>query len=132
VLIDWTSEFNGWLDKLEAAAANGDALAQRKLDYVAAGLQVLKELDGAPDHESATLMRVRQRRNYPIWRVSHPYDSEVAMRLIVWFPDDETAVIVAFAGDKARIGDAFYLSTGSRADAAIDQWKREVARENEG
>ena len=52
------------------------------------------------------------------------------MRLIVWFADDQTAVIVAFAGDKKRIGDAFYISSSTRADAAIDQWKREVEREN--
>ncbi|WP_235717694.1 hypothetical protein [Mycolicibacterium goodii] len=46
------------------------------------------------------------------------------MRLIVWFPDDEHAVIALFAGDKARIGNAFYNSVGTRADAAIETWKR--------
>jgi hypothetical protein len=31
-----------------------------------------------------------------------------------------------FAGDKARIGDIWYNSVSGRADAIIDQWKREV------
>ncbi|WP_225037999.1 hypothetical protein [Mycobacterium canetti] len=52
----------------------------------------------------------------------------MAVRLIVWFPDDERAVIALLAGDKAQIGDVFYDSVGVRADAAIDQWKREVQR----
>lgn len=57
-------------------------------------------------------MRVRQARTYPIWRVSHPYDPDVATRLVVWFPDDEHAVVVAFAGDKARIGNGVLLERG--------------------
>jgi hypothetical protein len=35
-------------------------------------------------------------------------------------------VVVLFAGDKARIGDAFYNSVGTRADALIQQWKRQT------
>jgi hypothetical protein len=37
-------------------------------------------------------------------------------------------VVALFAGDKARIGDAFYNSVGGRADGLIDQWKREAMR----
>ena len=62
---------------------------------------------------TAVLMRVRQRGKYPIWRVSHPFDDEVAVRLIVWFPDGDAAgVVVAFGGDKKKIGDAFYIRCG--------------------
>ncbi len=51
----------------------------------------------------------------------NPFDHEVAVRLIVWFPEDEKAgVIVAFGGDEKKIGDAFYISAAARADAAID------------
>ncbi|CCK59093.1 Conserved protein of unknown function [Mycobacterium canettii CIPT 140070010] len=71
---------------------------------------------------------MRQSKRHPVWRLSHPYDPQVAVRLIVWFPDDERAVIALLAGDKAQIGDVFYDSVGVRADAAIDQWKREVQR----
>ena len=48
--------------------------------------------------------------------------------LICWFPNDQQVVVALFAGDKARMGDVFYDSVGSRADAAIEQWKREVQR----
>jgi hypothetical protein len=74
------------------------------------------------------LKRVRQSRRYPVWRVSHPYDPDVAIRLICWFPDDQHAVVALFAGDKARMGDVFYDSVGTRADVAIDQWKKEIER----
>ena len=66
---------------------------------------------------------------YALWRVSHPYRVGVAVRLICWFPSESDTVVVAlFAGDKARIGDAFYNSVGGRADGLIDQWKREAMR----
>lgn len=46
--------------------------------------------------------------------------------MIVWFPDDGHAVVALFAADKAAMGDVFYDSVGSRADAAINTWIREV------
>lgn len=76
--------------------------------------------DGRPE-------RVRQRRRYEPWRVSHPFDSRVAVRLICWFPRKTDAVVVAlFAGDKARLGDVWYNSVAAQADPLIDAWKREV------
>ncbi len=72
---------------------------------------------------------MRQSKRYPLWRVSHPYRDDVAVRLICWFPpDSDTVMVTLFAGDKARIGDVFCNSVGTRADALIDQWKREVER----
>ena len=53
------------------------------------------------------------------------------MRIIVWFPADDQAVIALFAGDKARIGDVFYGSVGARADAAIDQWIQRTRAEEQ-
>jgi hypothetical protein len=35
-------------------------------------------------------------------------------------------VVALFAGDKATIGGVWYSSVGARADALIEQWKREV------
>nr|VTP01811.1 hypothetical protein BIN_B_04211 [Mycobacterium riyadhense] len=127
MIVDWPAEFGDWLDRLESDAET-DAIASRRLDYITAQLQVLNELTGIPEEESATLKRVRQSKRHPVWRLSHPYDPQVAVRLIVWFPDDEHAVIALRAGDKAQMGDVFYDSVGVRADAAIDQWKREVQR----
>ena len=50
-----------------------------------------------------------------------PVDTR-SVRRIVWFPAGDHAVVALFAGDKARMGDVFYDSVGTRADAAIDAW----------
>ncbi|WP_396932535.1 hypothetical protein [Mycolicibacterium sp.] len=123
MLIDWSDEFDTWLDRLEDHAHN-DPISARRLDYITAQLQHLQELINPPEEDTAHLRRVRQSKTYPVWRLAHPYDPDIAVRLIVWFPDDEHAVIALFAGDKARIGNAFYNSVGTRADAAIETWKR--------
>lgn len=131
MITDWTGEFQNWLDGLDEKADAGDDIARRIVEYADAGISVLTDLLEPPSEDSAVLKRVRQRGRYPIWRVSHPFDNDVAVRLIVWFPEGAAAaVVVAFGGDKKRIGDAFYLSAGSRADAAIDQWLRERNRES--
>lgn len=126
MITDWTSEFQRWLDNLDAKADAGDEIARKRVAYADAGISVLTDLSEPPTEDTAVLMRVRQWGRYPIWRVSHPFDSDVAVRLIVWFPEGQSAgVIVAFGGDKKKIGDAFYLSAASRADTAIDQWLQE-------
>jgi hypothetical protein len=92
-------------------------------------MAVLRALTEPPgmDDETAELKWVRQSKRHRVWRVSHPYHPGVAVRLICWFPPDAQVVVVAlFAGDKATIGDVWYSSVGARADALIEQWKREV------
>ena len=131
VQIDWPASFGDWLDDLDVKAQKGDGHARQVLILVTAALKHLEDLHEPPtsDTETATLKMVRQSKRYPLWRVSHPYREGVAVRLICWFPPDSDTVVVAlFAGDKARIGDVFYNSVGTRADALIDQWKREVER----
>jgi hypothetical protein len=131
VQIDWPIDFGAWLDDLEARVEEGEAHAKQVLILVTAALKHLQELKEPPtrDTETATLRWIRQSKRYPLWRVSHPYRPGVAVRLICWFPPDSDTVVVAlFAGDKARIGDVFYNSVGSRADGLIDQWKREAMR----
>jgi hypothetical protein len=67
---------------------------------------------------------VRQSRDFPVWRTAHPFDPDIAFRLICWFPPNSDTVVVAlFAGDKSKIGDVFYDSVGTRADTAIRAWK---------
>lgn len=127
--IDWPVQFGAWLDKLEMDADSGDTHAGLKLKYVAEALTVLRELPEPPTENTETgdLKRVRQRRRYELWRISHPYDPKVAVRLICWFPPKCNTVVVAlFAGDKAPIGDVWYSSVASQADPLIDSWKREV------
>lgn len=131
VQIDWPASFGDWLDKLDAKTQEGDDHAQQVLILVTAALKHLDNLTEPPtrDTETATLKWVRQSKRYTVWRVSHPYREKVAVRLICWFPPDSDTVVVAlFAGDKASIGDVFYNSVGTRADALIDQWQREVER----
>lgn len=129
MIVDWTGEFQRWLDALERKADAGDYVAAKQVDFADAGIEVLTELSEPPTEDTAVLMRVRQRGKYPIWRVSHPFDDDVAVRLIVWFPEGSAAgVIVAFGGDKKKMGDVFYNSVAFRADAAIDQWLRERGR----
>ena len=76
---------------------------------------------------------MRQSRQYPLWRVSHAYHPEVAVRLICWFPPEGGTVVVAlFAGEKAKLGDVFYESVAARADPMIEmieQWMRETGYE---
>jgi hypothetical protein len=65
---------------------------------------------------------VRQRKRHVVWRVSHPYHEDAAVRLVCWFPPDAKVVVVAlFAGDKKNIGHTWYDSVGIRADAIIEQ-----------
>jgi hypothetical protein len=129
VRIHGPAEFQTWLAQLTKAAADGDEQAALKRRLVLGELAVLRGLAGPPglEDETAELKWVRQSRRYRVWRVSHPYHPGIAVRLICWFPPDAQIVVVAlFAGDKATIGDVWYGSVGARADALIDQWKREV------
>jgi hypothetical protein len=130
--IDWPVEFVAWLDRLETDARAGDQRARTVLVFVARALDQLRNLPEPPARESetATLRWVRQSRRYPLWRVSHAYHPQAAVRLICWFPPDTGTVVVAlFAADKARLGDVFYDGVAARADPLVDQWKRETAYE---
>lgn len=129
VRIHGPAEFQDWLAQLTKAAADGDEQATLKRQLVLSEMAALRALTEPPgmDDETAELKWVRQSKRYRVWRVSHPYHPGVAVRLICWFPPDAQVVVVAlFAGDKATIGDVWYSSVGSRADALIEQWKREV------
>ena len=47
------------------------------------------------------------------------------MRILCWFPDNDTAVVALIGGNKAWISDVWYDSATVRAEAAVDQWIRE-------
>lgn len=127
--VDFPAEFGVWLDRLEATAREGDDHARTTLVLVVRALNHLRGLAEAPmrDEETAGLRWVRQSRRYELWRVSHAYHPQVAVRLICWFPPKSNTVVVAlFAADKAQLGDVFYDGVATRADPLIDQWKRET------
>jgi hypothetical protein len=132
VTIDWPAEFGRWLDRLEAEANAGDQRSRTILAFAVRALDQLRNLAEPPnaETETATLRQVRQSRRYALWRVSHAYHPDVAVRLICWFPPETGTVVVAlFAVDKAKMGDLFYNSVAARADPMIDQWKRETSYE---
>lgn len=110
----------------------GDQRTGTIVTFAARALDQLRNLTEPPteETESATLRRIRQSRRYQLWRVSHAYHPEVAVRLICWFPPKaDRVVVVLFAADKAKLGDVFYDGVAARADPMIDQWKRETSYE---
>ncbi len=122
--IQASREFSAWFDNVKRTG--GPLLAR-----TAALLAVLRSLLEKPAEDSASLKRVRQARRHEIWRVAHPFDPEVAVRILCWFPDDETAVVAVLGGDKAGVSDVWYDSATLRAEAAVDQWKREHETEEQ-
>lgn len=100
---------------------------RRLLARAADALNQLRLLQEAPTEDKPDLKRVSQSKTYTVWRTAHPFDPDIAFRLICWFPPDSPTVVVAlFAADKARMGDVFYNSVGTRADAAIELWINET------
>jgi hypothetical protein len=55
----------------------------------------------------------------------------VAVRVIVWFPVDEHAVLVVFGFDKAKAGDVWYDRAAIEGQANVDAWLRHNASEGE-
>lgn len=122
--IEYGREFQTWLDNL-LKAKDEDAESRTRLELALALLGVLRDLEASPVGETATLKRVRQCRRYPVWRLAHPFVQGVAIRILAWFPNAKTVVVALVGGDKAPIGDVWYASASPRAEAAIDQWRRE-------
>lgn len=133
MLIDWTAEFDLWLDRLSDRAETGAEKAVAQLARVSAALGVLEDLTAEPEQETPTLKRVRQSGKNTVWRIAHPFTPGVAIRLIVWFPQERPGevVVVLFGADKAAMGDVFYDSVGSRADAAINSYQLTIEGEGE-
>ncbi|GAB2444461.1 hypothetical protein GCM10027062_25320 [Nocardioides hungaricus] len=129
----WPVEFDAWIRRAQQKSREGNAYYRRQLELVAAALRMLRSLQAPPEEDTAGLRRVAQSRRHQVWRTSHPYEQGIAVRLICWFPPDSDEVVVAlFTGEKARIGDVWYDSVGRRADLVIEQWLRELARNEEG
>jgi hypothetical protein len=118
VIVDWTDEFDRWLTHAEEQGG-------RLLAAATALLQELNELPARPEEESATFKRVRQARRHELWRVAHPFDSAVAVRIICWFPANDQVVLALVGFDKKSIGDVFYASAAARGEALVDAWLRQ-------
>lgn len=118
MIIDWSDEFDRWLTQAEEQGG-------RLLAVATALLQELNDLPARPAEETATFKRVRQARRHELWRVAHPFDPAVTVRIICWFPSDEEVVIVLVGFDKKTIGDVFYASAAARGEALVDAWLRQ-------
>jgi hypothetical protein len=129
--IDWTDSFDRYLTRLEEEASTDDQVAVARLDHLAALLDALRDLPVKPESEGATLKRVRQARRHDLWRVAHPFHPDVAVRVIVWFPTDQHAVVVVFGFDKAKSGDVWYGRAANEGQANVDEWLRQHPTEGE-
>ncbi|WP_239331799.1 hypothetical protein [Frankia sp. CiP3] len=92
-------------------------------------LAELQDLEKKPVDDSATFKRIRQARRHELWRVSHPFDKQVAVRIVCWFPDEATVVIALVGFNKATHGDVWYSSAAVRGEVLVDQWLREHRQE---
>jgi len=129
-MIDWSASFDVYLVRLEQDVTVERATARPAGKYALAALEVLQDLAGEPVEETPTLKWVRQSGRHRVWRVAHPFDVDVAVRLIAWFPPDSGTVVVAlFARDTARVGNVWYDSVGTRADVTIGPWKFQTQHE---
>lgn len=117
-----------------ATKAGRAAATRRPAGYLARAtdaLAQLRNLTEPPPADIPDLRRVRQSKEFQVWRTAHPFDPDIAFRLICWFPPDNTTIVVAlFGADKAQMGDVFYNSVGNRADAAIRQWTYQTREED--
>ena len=118
MIVEWTEEFDSWFDHAEKQGG-------RLLIIAVALLQALTDLPAKPAEESATFKRVRQARRHELWRVAHPFDPHVAVRIICWFPADDEVVIALIGFDKKAIGYVFYASAAARGEALVDAWLRQ-------
>ena len=118
MIVDWTDEFDRWL-------TNAEEQGGKLLEVAVALLQALNDLPAKPDEESPTFKRVRQARRHELWRVAHPYDPDVAVRIICWFPGNDHVVLALVGFDKKAIGDVFYASAAARGEALVEAWLRQ-------
>lgn len=124
MIVDWTDEFDHWL-------AHAEEQGGRLLATASALLQALNDLPAKPEEESATFKKVRQARRHELWRVAHPFDPAVAVRIICWFPANDQVVIALVGFDKKSIGDVFYASAAARGEALVDAWLRQKGRSHD-
>jgi hypothetical protein len=118
VIVDWTEEFDRWPTHAEEQGG-------RLLATATALLQELNDLPAKPEEESATFKRVRQARRHELWRVAHPFDPAVAVRIICWFHANDQVVLALVGFDKKSIGDVFYASAAARGESLVDAWLRQ-------
>lgn len=124
MLIDWPDDFDRWLTAIEEAGGPVE-------EITLALLEGLAQLESELETETATFKRVRQAKRHHLWRIAHPYEPDIAIRIIFWFESDR--LVIALVGfNKAKLGDVWYTGAAVRAEALVDQWKRDHPSSKEG
>jgi hypothetical protein len=131
VRITWPASFAARVTELQKGVAEGDRPARKRLAALRALLEALRELAAKPEEESATFKRVRQARRHELWRVAHPFDPDVAVRIVVWFPSGGEVVVALFSFDKANLGDVWYDRAAIEGQLLVDQWIRQHPQSQE-
>lgn len=126
MLIDWTDDFIRTWDQWEEEADAGSLVAHQRLELLVAMLAELQDLEHTPTAEDEpTFKPIRRSGTHRLYRISHPFRSRIAVRVVVWFHHDQALAVAVLLTDKAAKGDVFYDSVGSRADQIINQWMRD-------
>lgn len=116
--LEWTSEFDTFLTHLEEE--DGE-----RIELLGAMLKRLVDLPITPIEETEMLKQVKRAKRHDVWRLSHPHRSDMAIRALVWFTPQGTAVVAVVGFDKHPLGDIWYDSAARRAEAVIDQLLRQ-------
>ena len=112
-----TATFVRWFQSIE------DAELARLVNQLRRSLTRLTE---RPSEPTANLTPVVQAARHNIWRISHLYQDGYAVRLLVWFPDDNAdEIVIVFAGNKHPNHDLWYDRATREAEAAVDQLIRQ-------
>jgi hypothetical protein len=98
------------IDKADSLVPPGRGRSRQRQAQRVGDADRAKNRPAKPDEESPTFKRVRQARRHEVWRVAHPYDPDVAVRIICWFPANDQIVLALAGLDKKPIGDVFYSS----------------------
>jgi hypothetical protein len=74
-------------------------------------------------------VKIEFSRDMRVWLRNAKETGGPLVRILCWFPDERVAVVALVAGDKKKISEEWYDSATPRAEAAIDQWLRELRSE---
>lgn len=86
----------------------------------------LHRLDERPAEATMQLAPlVQAAHGYNLWRSKHTHRNGYAMRLIVWFDDDNPDVVyIVYAGNKHPLHDIWYDRAVNESEHEVDRIKR--------
>ena len=112
-----TAAFVRWHQRIE------DPELARLVNQLRRGLTRLTE---RPTEPTAHLTPLVQATRHNIWRIKHPHQDDYAVRLLLWFPDDnDDEIVIVFAGNKHPNHDLWYDRATRETEAAVDQLIRQ-------